>query len=242
MSDSTEITKHEPKKPFRPGAQPVGLAAKKAAAQRAAIENAKNSGIDTTPLFTDPNKMPDRIGLVFDDSGSMGCGNAIHDAHTGVEEFLRSSNPKTTAVAIYPMNAAPIALSSALPAVAIMVKSIGATGGTPALDTLDKMDKAENLTRAIMFSDGSFTMWQWDVLRDRLREKHLPVDTIFIGDISDKSAIANLSKIAEETGGIFLHFQPGKTLFSKAFKYLSPGLRLRLMDKSFREAVERGEV
>ena len=239
----TEIVKHQPKP--NPTRQLVGLAARrKAALEKAALEEASapKPPVDTTPLFDSPDKMPDRIGIVFDDSGSMASNNAIGDAHTGCEEFMRSSNPKTTAVAVYPMNAEPIVLSLNLPQVAKDIKSIRATGGTPALATLESMNDAEKLTRSIMFSDGSFGMWEWPELLTKLKAKEMVVDTVYIGASDKDGGAMNLKKIAEDTGGIFLHFQPGKTSFSRAFKYLSPGLRKMLMDKSFKEKVERGEV
>lgn len=236
-----EITKHEPK-PLRVGAQPVGLAAKRKAALEA---QAKAEGaiakptVDTTPLFTDPSKMPDRIGIVFDDSGSMS--STIRDAHKGIEEFLRNCNPKTTAIAVYPMNEQTIKLSINLPQIAKDVTAIGATGGTPAVETLETMVGVENLTRSIVFSDGSFAMYNWPNLLPKLKTKEMAVDTVYIGH-DNSYAIENLKKIADDTGGIFMHFKPGTTSFSKAFKYLSPGLRLQLMDSSFKEKVEKGQV
>src|ERR1700743_839241 len=262
MSDEIVKIDKEEKKPFRPGAKPlVGLAARKAAL--ANNPEAKEIGEAHIPELP-PGKMPDRIGVVFDDSGSM-AGNAITDAHSGVEEFLRSFKPTTTAVAVYPMNDAALKLCTTLPALAQLVRNIRATGGTPAVETLRKMLNSEDLTRAIMFSDGSFSMHAWETkvsndvedffassrqpnrslsgasVRAACNAGDISVDTVYIGQ-HNESAIANLKKIAEDTGGIFLLFFPGKVSFANAFKYLSPGNRLQLMDKSFKEKVENGEI
>ena len=255
---SNEIVKQDEKKPIRPGATPVGLAAKKKLAQQQlAQEKLETVGYAELP----PNKMPDRIGIVFDDSGSMG-GQSIVDAHDGVEKFLRSSKPQTTAVAVYPMNAKPLNLCTTLPVLAQLVRNIQATGGTPAVETLRTMLNTEDLTRAIMFSDGSFSMYSWNGIQNEndfwadsrqklpassttlelCRIKKISVDTVFIGHNANCEAARNLKRIAEDTDGIFLHFVPGKASFAKAFKYLSSGLRLQLMDKSFKEKVENGEI
>jgi hypothetical protein len=244
---ATEITKQdETKKPFRPGSQPIGIAARKAAAAKALAENKQEE------VTIPPGECPDRIGIVMDDSGSM-SGDPIKDAHKGIEEFLRSCRKNQTAVAVYPMNASPLKLSSELPAIAQLVQSIRATGGTPAVETLGRLIDNEPITRAIMFSDGSFNMHNWEsgdtnytlfnqLIRKKCNEKELIVDTVYIGPSAEDSGAINLKKIAEDTGGIFMHFVPGKCSFASAFKYLTSGNRLMLMDKSFKEKVERGEV
>lgn len=226
------------KKPVRVGG-PVGLAAKKKAAS-VAIEQA----IDPRTIVTTPAaEMPERIGIVMDDSGSM-HGSKITDAHEGIEEFLRCCKPTTTAVAIYPMNQPPMRLNTELPNTAIVVKKIWATGSTPLLPTLENMIDTESLTRAIVFSDGSpDTEAGFEKVVAKCKEKSIPVDTVFIsGSYASEYAEQFMRKLAEATGGIFMKFEAGKGTFKGAFKYLAPVNRALLMDKSFKEKVERGEA
>lgn len=212
------------KPPFVVKQHKVGLAAKKQEAR--ALD-------PTAPVSINPAEMPDRIGIVFDDSGSM-AGSAISDAHAGIEEFLRSCKPQTTAIAVYPMNAPAYRLNNNLPNTAMLVKTIRATGGTPALDTLKRMINCENLTRAIMFSDGGYSDYIFEGVVAICKEKSIPVDTVFIGP--DDSA--QMQRLSEATGGIYLHFDGTKSNFRTAFKYLSPGFRAMLMDKSFADKIQ----
>jgi hypothetical protein len=230
------------KPPVRIGG-PVGLAAKKAAAALAQKEEEKVIDPRITPLLP-PDQMPDRIGIVMDDSGSMG-GSKIKDAHAGIDEFLRCCKPTTTAVAIYPMNVSPIHLNTTLPSTAIMVNKIYATGSTPLLETLDKMLDSEPLTRAIVFSDGSPNHERtFNEVVAKCKSKEIVVDTVYIADSHYENSLAEsfMKRLADATGGIFMKFEAGKSTFRNSFKYLAPGTRMQLMDKSFKEKVERGEI
>ncbi len=216
MSDELAVKKA----PFKVGA--VGLAAKKAA-----IAIAKGE----TPA-TPAEQMKDRIGIVFDDSASMG--SYITTAHQGVEEFLRSCRPNETAIAVYPMNSFSYPLTKDLPMLAMRIKSIRATGGTPLVQTLGSMLVAEPLTRAIVFSDGGPDTKDITAIVAR----KIPVDTVFIGNPHDTEAITFMRVLAERTGGVFLNFDPAKSNFRTAFKYLAPGYRAMLADKSFVSQLE----
>lgn len=199
----------------------TGLAAKKAAANELA-----KIGKSLEPS---PSEMKDRIGIVFDDSGSMVDGR-IKDAIEGTEEFLRSCTKDQTAIAIYPMNAAPLALNSNLPAIALYVKGIKVSGGTPLLKTLQKMQRDNNLTRCIVFSDGSPDDSRFE---DYELQAGIAVDTVAIDCLDNSYAATFMKQLAERTGGIYLNFKRGQSNFRTAFKYLSPGLRYMLADKSF---------
>jgi hypothetical protein len=72
-------------------------------------------------------------------------------------------------------------------------------------------------------------------------ERKVPVDTVYIGSKDDEKPVSVMKEIAERTGGVFLIFEPGKANFRTAFKYLSPGYRAMLADKSFVAKVESGE-
>ena len=184
-----------------------------------------------------PTQMEHRIGIVFDDSGSMGAAQ-IADAHEGCEEFLRSCEPNKTAVAIYPMNAEPMLLCTNLPAIAIMVKSIRATGGTPLVQKLGEMMKKNSLTRAIVFSDGCPQGYS-ELEYDSIKSTKIPVDTAYISSgYIEARAAEFMEKLARDTGGIYLCFERGKSNFRTAFKYLSPGLRYMLADKSFKDQIQ----
>jgi hypothetical protein len=166
------------------------------------------------------------------------------DAHSGIDEFLRCCKPTTTAVAVYPMNTLPVKLNTTLPATAVIVQKIAATGGTPLLETLDTMLENETLTRAIVFSDGSpNNEFRFEEVTAKCREKEIPVDTVYISEsYANERAESFMKRLADATGGVFLKFEAGKGTFRGSFKYLAPGTRHMLMDKSFREKVENGEV
>ena len=211
------------KKPFRVGEAKTGLAARKAATSLEV----------NAPVEISPQEMQHRIGIVFDDSGSME--DQMQIAHEAVEEFLRSCTQGQTAVTIYPLNAASINLSSELPAIALLQKKIPATGGTYIKRATTKMFRDNNLTRAIIFSDGS--NGDGDLPEDILT-KGICIDTVYIGP-DDPRAEAWLANIAKRTDGISLKFRLGSNNFRTAFKYLSPGLRYMLADKSFVESIQK---
>ena len=149
----------------------TGLAARKA-------QLASELGL---PQELKPGQMEHRIGIVFDDSGSMRA-DMIEDAHVGCEEFLRYCEPNKTAVCVYPMNADELSLSTNLPALAMLINGIHATGGTPLIQKLSKMLRANKLTRAIVFSDGCPQSYS-DADYNFCVESKIPVDTVFIGSV-----------------------------------------------------------
>lgn len=210
----------------RPGAL-TGLAARKAALEA-------TGAVDVSVREKSANEMKHRIGIVFDNSGSM-YGKQLEDAKAGIEEFLRSCTKDQTAVAVAPLHGEALLLSKHLPAVAVMCKAIEAAGGTPLVQTAKKMLNTNRLTRAIIFSDGAPNDYDFKPLL-----VDIPIDTVYIpeaGYISE-SAEKFLRDIAEATGGIYLRFESGKSNFRTAFKYLSPGLRYMLADKSFVQKLE----
>ena len=201
----------------------TGLAARKA-------QLASELGL---PEELKPAQMEHRIGIVFDDSGSMRP-DMIEDAHVGCEELLRYCEPNKTAVCVYPMNADVLSLSANLPALAMLINGIRATGGTPLIQKLSKMLRENKLTRAIVFSDGqpqSYTQAEYDFC---VKSK-IPVDTVFIGSSYGGEL---MQKLASDCNGIFLQFERGKSNFRTAFKYLSPRLRYMLADKSFKDQIQ----
>lgn len=217
---------------FKPGGfKPTGLAAIRQAAKHELLAQGKS-------IVKTPDEMEHRIGIVFDDSGSMSP-LQIEDAHVGIEEFLRSCTKDQTAVTIQPLNAVPLYLSSDLPALSLLVKSIRATGGTPLVKKLNEMLSRNKLTRAIVFSDGSPNTYQ-EADYEKILGFHIPIDTVYISDsqYKDQRAIEFMRKLAKDTDGYYLEFERGKSNFRTAFKYLSPGLRYMLADKSFVNKLE----
>jgi hypothetical protein len=229
-----------------------GLAAKKEAAKKAA-ENQLATTQASKALELQPKDMANRIGIIFDDSGSM-MGQAIKDAQQGVEEFLRNCEKDNTAVAVYGMgdedsfnspfasggSKTSLSLTTNLPAVAIWCKGLTASWGTPTLKRLKAMFQAENVTRVIIFSDGrpdrmpDVNDWKW------ITGQGIAIDTVYIpvSGRADKEASYFMKQLAERTGGIYLCFERGKSNFAQAFKYLAPTLRHLLADRSFVDKLE----
>jgi uncharacterized protein YegL len=218
------------KAPFRVGFKPTGLAAKIAAAKAAPQVEPER------PKEPGPQDAEHRIGIVFDDSGSM-FGKKLDDAKAGVEEFLRSCEKDKTAVCIYPMDGEKLPLTLNLPALGILVKKLEINSSTPLRATLERMKKENALTRMIVFSDG---IPDNDNLEGINKDFGI-VDTVFISSYSYAGSKARtyMKTLAELTGGIFLEFKAGSSNFRTAFKYLSPGLRYMLADKSFVEQIQK---
>lgn len=225
-----------------------GLAARKAAL------NSSSSLVEAKPAPkppSSPEEATDRIGIVFDDSGSMLSHNKIQDAQEGTIEFLRSCNPETTAVSVYPLNAREIKLNVDLPNTALKIKEIHPSGGTPILTTLRKLIETK-ITRIVLFSDGqptdiynsstSYITASVIELCSSAKEKEIVIDTVYISSATnDSSAEEFLKYLARATGGIFLRFKAGESSFRNSFKYLAPAYRALLADKSFVDKIQSGE-
>lgn len=225
-----------------------GLAARKAALNSSSpLVEAKPA--PKTP--SSPEEATDRIGIVFDDSGSMFSHNKIQDAQEGTIEFLRSCNPETTAVSVYPLNAREITLNVNLPNTALLIKEIRPSGGTPILTILRKLIETK-ITRIVLFSDGeptdiykhsnSYVTLEIIELCALSKEREIVIDTVYISNpILNGKAEEFLRYIADATGGIFLKFETGKSSFRNSFKYLAPAYRALLADKSFIDKIQSGE-
>ena len=199
----------------------------------ARIENAANT------MPEEASKFPNRLGIVFDDSGSM-SGNAITKAHEGIDAFVKNCNHFDTALALYPLNAPSKNLSNNFADIAIYGMGIPATGGTPLYGKLKEMLEKENITRAVAFSDGQPTDdFNKGTCISEYNNKKISIDTIFIGSIGHGDAA--MKELAEATGGIFLHFTDASVL-AQSFKYLTPAYRGLLMNPEVKAKVERGEL
>jgi Mg-chelatase subunit ChlD len=221
--------------------------------------------------YIKPEDATNKIRIVFDNSGSMSSScydkekhlsSSIEEAKKGVVEFLRNCTPNKDAVAVHLLNTSyykgyedeysylpslieRAKLESDLVKLASSVDSpaLHATGGTPLFERLDDALMAPlGVTRIVAFSDGEAASYQEDAICEKARAKHVPIDTVYIGEANEEGHRL-MQRIAKKTGGICLVFDPAKGVnFAEAFKYLSPSKRLMLMDKSFKEKLERGEV
>lgn len=210
--------------------KPTGLAAKVAAA--------KNSEISKT---FDPMSFPNRIGLIIDDSGSMG-NIGMQKVHEGIDAFCKNCNYGSDALAIYPLNAEAKPLTNDLALVAIFGQTLEATGGTPLYEKLVEMLSKEPITRAVAFSDGEpnggFTTET--VCITQYKDKNIPIDAIFIGHASS-GGYKMMERLAELTGGQFLHFTDVSVL-GKSLKYLAPRLRYMLENAELKEKIQKGQL
>jgi hypothetical protein len=178
-----------------------------------------------------------------------------------IRSFTSSCNPQDTSIAVYPLNASKKPLTCDFDLVNAYVGGIWATGGTPIYTTLKNLVNAdydnvpENITRAIVFSDGSPTdssiygnegMFGYSdsgyLAKEVVKiyqEKKIPVDTIYIGT-KDTQPHKEMQKLAELTGGTCVHFQDTLSL-SKSLKYLAPKFRALLSNPEIKARIERGE-
>jgi len=205
----------------------------------------------------------DKMRIVFDDSGSMA--EHITDAKQGNIEYMRNVIPNTGAVSIHFLcttsdeSARLATLDTDLPAIAKRLEDIRLhLGSTPLFTKLLEVVKLDPTTRIIAFTDGaptdsiigegvgSYSTLEWykknaDVIIAVAISKRIPIDTVYFGGDYAENEIALLKYLAEKTGGYFLHFNPAKVNFSKAFKYLAPVNRKLLASASFRAELEAGK-
>ena len=241
------------------------------AAKLAAIKAARTSALTAASdgaiqKFIAPAEAKDRLRFLFDDSGSMG--SQVEDAKTGTIECLRNCDPFQTSVAIHFLNTKDeelATLNSNLIQVADRIKKLPLrSGGTPLFARMKEILRAEpTLTRMVVFTDGDPTddaaeyqtppedcpdrnfynlQLSADVIIAQALELKAPIDTVFFGSsFYGEQAIKFLKYLADKTGGYFLHFDPAKVSFAKAFKYLAPTNRLMLASESIRREIESGK-
>lgn len=203
-----------------------------------------------------PKTVPHRLGLIVDDSGSMGS-DGMQNVHKAVKGFTNNCSPTDTSIAIYPLNMKPKSLVCDYDLVNLFVSSLQATGGTPIYGILDLLITTEDITRAVLFSDGSPTdssilthgnegsLWASkprEVAIGTLKkytDKEIPIDTIFIGN-AGSTGYNEMKKIAEITNGTFIHFTDSNSLAS-GLKYLAPKYRALLANPDIKAKIERGE-
>jgi len=233
-------------------------AAKKAAAE--AARNKAEKKPDAIMTYVDASKCKDRMRVVFDDSFSMS--SYIGQAKDGVVEFFRWCPPNEAACGMNFLNTHDPEmekLTADLPNLGMLIKSKHFNlGGTPLFATMKKAVEDPILTRMIAFTDGSPTdsltpyseknedtlayyKRSADVIIPLALEKHVPIDTVFFGSADSETEIALLKYFSDSTSGYFLHFDPNKVNFAKAFRFLAPVNRLMLASESVRREIESGK-
>lgn len=191
----------------------------------------------------------------------------IDEAKQGSVEFLRNCTVNKDAVAIFLLNnegnfsynpdpslEAPMLLPSPISdrklttdlillASAIDDPSVEPTGGTPLFETLEEALKSTPTpTRIVAFSDGEASSYSKGTIYALAKNKKIPIDTVYFGP-ADSSGATMMKEIAEQTGGIFLAFDPAKGVsFATAFKYLAPTRRLALMSEQFKKDLQDGKI
>lgn len=220
---------------------------------------AQRAQADEAIKIIDPTRTPNRIGLVIDDSGSMGE-DGMKSVHAGVRSFTNSCDFNTTSLAIYPLNRENKPLSVDFDPINLYVGTLQHTGGTQLYTKLDQLVDNENITRAVVFSDGVPTDCR--LMSDNFSyenkprafgegvlakyiEKELPIDTIYIGEDvpyegKHSAGYTELEEIAKRTGGVFCHFKSVLSL-GTSLKYLAPKYRALLMNEELKKKVEKGE-
>jgi hypothetical protein len=247
------------------------IAERKRVAQAAsgAIEKAPSQKTTLIPPEDATNKIRiifDNSGSMGD---TVFCASRYEDKMTlakrGVVEFLRNCTLNKDAVAVHLLNqpnrysyheeeealALPeLILKATLSTDLLLIAAVvdcdmnQATGGTPLFETIEKaLSDEPKATRLVAFSDGAPAGFQREEVCYNLALRYkIPIDSVFFGSAADTGCEV-MKKIAEKTGGIFILFDPAKGVnFATAFKYLTPGRRLMLMDSAFKAKLERGEV
>jgi hypothetical protein len=222
---------------------------------------AKREAVKTAIKDLNPNESEHRIGIIFDDSGSMSSQvenkSKIDHAQIGVRNFVQQCNPKDTSLAIYPLNEKAQQLICDFDVLNLYIGTIRPTGGTPLYWVTIKILTECDLTRGVIFSDGEPTdgsgyysttedsdSEERQSLKEKMIslaiEKKIPLDCIFIGYTTEKGYIL-LKEIADRTGGIFVHFKDAASL-GQGLKYLSPAMRGMLLNAELKAKIERGET
>src|ERR1700742_4359694 len=188
----------------------------------------------------DPTKCANRIGIGFDDSGSMGS-EGMKLAKKAVEGFLQACTPQETSVCVFPYNAdSQDSLVCIYDQINFYLGPIQSTGNTPLFsNTLEILTK--EITRAILFTDGHPDYEDTANNKEKAIllaiERKIPFDCVYIGHGDNEL----LKEIAERTGGIYVHFDD-TTTFSKQMKYLSPKYRALLMNADLKNRIQKGQT
>ncbi len=192
--------------------------------------------VSDTASQNDPLKMPNRICLMLDCSGSM-KGSKIELLKNAVQNFASRCDFSDTAVALetFPKRDS-LPLSTQQVLITSFAILLEAGGGTPMRACVSHVIENTPLTRGVIVSDGQATDWYTndeslldeakssspDNVLTLYKEQKIPIDCVHIGDSSSGEEL--LRRIAAETGGIYIKFTD-VSAFSNAFGYLAPAFR-----------------
>ena len=187
----------------------------------------------------DPLKMPNRLAIVADFSGSMNEPangyRSISDSETrsktklqllqeAIQDFALRSNPSDTAIAVESFPAGfRIDLTCDTQEVYMRMMGTSVLGDTPMGSGLHNALDHHSPTRCMLISDGEATDGDssFEAAR-RLKNKEIICDCVHIGNSS--SGEKRLQQIAEITGGMYMKFKDVAS-FSQNFHYLLPESR-----------------
>lgn len=179
----------------------------------------------------EPRSVPNRIGLILDNSGSMsaqeGTKSRIQWLRETAQGFVNSVNFEDTTVAMYPIDdsqANPVSLTSQPALLQLAAMRLDATGGTPMGHAMQQLLKGEAITRGVLVSDGESGDHTEQAILDYM-EASIPMDCVHIGN--GRGGEDTLKQIAERTGGTYIKFKD-VSQFAKAMKYLTPTYRAML--------------
>jgi len=223
------------------------LRAKAAQAESKRVEREKQEKTEREADQETAMMKRNRLGMMLDISGSMGCLNAnattkivyLQRAYTA---FIEMINYDDTAIAVrtfpfYPQDegvrvllsrrSISLPLSSNPLTLAAVLPYLIPAGGTPMHDALKFIIEEVPLTRGILISDGEADGGHSRALYEASKYvgAEVPIDCVHIGSSTGGENL--LKKIAEMTGGIYIKFTNVEA-FSQALTYLTPRYRAML--------------
>lgn len=165
-------------------------------------------------------QLPNRIGMMLDDSGSM-AGDKAAKARIASKAFIGACDASTTAIAIRTFDPTfQVSLTNQLGFVAMESQQLSGVGGTGLSEAMNDMLNNEPITQAVIVSDGEANDPQSAIeTAHTYKEAGIVVDCVHIGN--SQGGEETLRSIAKITGGIYIKFTD-VTNFAQNFKYLTP--------------------
>ena len=186
----------------------------------------------------DPRKLPNRLALICDFSGSMGdrasgrwdtdnIKTKLQLLQEAVQDFALRSNPGDTALAVesFPSGFR-IELTNDTQQIYMRMLSISTLGNTPMGEGLSNGLEHHSPTRAMLISDGEQTDGDACFAQaEKYKNREINVDCVHIG--ASAAGEETLKRIASITGGMYMKFKDVQS-FSQSFHYLLPAERAQI--------------